>query len=43
MNFERMVEEASRVIDVKAALIMAGVAAIVGIAIVIIRHGRLGK
>ena len=43
MNFEQMVNEASRVIDVKAALIMAGIAAVVGLAIVVIRHRKLGK
>ena len=41
MSFEQMVNEASRVVDVKAAIIMAGIAAVVGIAIVLIRHRRV--
>lgn len=41
MNFEQMVNEASRTIDIKAAIIMAGIAALVGIAIVLIRHRRV--
>lgn len=35
-----MVVEANGIIDIKAALIMAGIAAAIGIAIVLIRHRK---
>ena len=43
MSFEQMVNEASRTIDVKAAIIMAGIAAVVGLALVMMRHRKTGK
>lgn len=41
MSFKEMVMEANGVIDIKSAIIMAGIAAAVGIAIVLIRHRRV--
>ena len=41
MSYKQMVVEANGIIDIKAALIMAGIAAAIGIAIVLIRHRRV--
>lgn len=40
MNFAHLAQEASTVIDVRAALIAAGVALLAGLIIVLIRHRK---